>query len=286
MVQVPVLDGWLVNRKKKVKMQNTSNQNQQEDFEGITFEVVEEEHTETGKVKRKGVYLWPNLITTAALLSGFYSIIASMNGEFQQAIYAIIIAALLDGLDGRVARAIGAQSAFGEQYDSLSDLLAFGVAPAILMYSWSTHDLGRIGLACCFIYTACAAFRLARFNVQIGIVDKRYFIGIASPLAAILVICTVWVQRDFASLLDRTQLWIQVVNAVTMVIVALLMVSNLKYYSFKVMDRKRVPFVMMIPVVLIFSAITYNIPVGILLISVVYALSGIVTTILSKRHSG
>lgn len=152
-------------------------------------------------MKRRGIYLWPNLITTAALLSGFYSIIASMNGEFAQAIYAIFLAALFDGLDGRVARAIGAQSAFGEQYDSLSDLLAFGVAPAMLMYSWSLHDLGRIGLACCFVYTACAAFRLARFNVQIGVVDKRYFIGIASPLAAIIIISLVWVARDYPFIL-------------------------------------------------------------------------------------
>ena len=143
-------------------------------FDGITFEVEEEEHTQEGqKVKRRGIYLWPNLITTAALLAGFYSIIASMNGNFQQAIYAIFIAALLDGLDGRVARAIGAQSPFGEQFDSLSDMLAFGVASAILMYSWGLSDLGRIGLAACFVYTACAAFRLARFNVQIGVVDKR-----------------------------------------------------------------------------------------------------------------
>jgi CDP-diacylglycerol--serine O-phosphatidyltransferase len=255
------------------------------DYDGITFEVVEEEQTATGKVRRRGIYLWPNLITTAALLSGFYSIIASMNGQYLQAVYAIIIAALLDGLDGRVARAIGAQSAFGEQFDSLSDLLAFGVAPAILMYSWSTHDLGRIGLACCFIYTVCAAFRLARFNVQIGIVDKRYFIGIASPLAAIIVICSVWVQQDFKDVLDFNALWIQGLNAATMVIIGLLMISNLKYYSFKVMDRKRVPFVIMIPVILIFSAITYNIPVGILIISVIYALSGIATTLMSRKQT-
>ena len=164
-------------------------------FDGITFEVEEEEHTHEGKkVKRRGIYLWPNLITTLALLSGFYSIIASMNGDFRQAIFAIFIAALFDGLDGRVARAIGAQSPFGEQFDSLSDLLAFGVAPAILMYSWSLHDMGRIGLACCFVYTACAAFRLARFNVQIGVVDKRYFIGVASPLAAIIIISSVLVE--------------------------------------------------------------------------------------------
>lgn len=254
-------------------------------FDGITFEVEEEEQTHEGqKVKRRGIYLWPNLITTAALLSGFYSIIASMNGNFNQAIYAIFLAALLDGLDGRVARAIGAQSAFGEQYDSLSDLLAFGVAPAILMYSWSLHDLGRIGLACCFIYTACAAFRLARFNVQIGVVDKRYFIGIASPLAAVTVISMVWVGRDFPLLFDLKDIVIQVVNCVVMVSVGLLMISNIKYYSFKQMDRKRVPFVVMLPVVLIFAAITYNIPVGILIVSILYILSGFITTLLAKKN--
>ncbi len=259
--------------------------NRDHSFDGITFEVEEEEQTHEGqKVKRRGIYLWPNLITTAALLSGFYSIIASMNGNFNQAIYAIFLAALLDGLDGRVARAIGAQSAFGEQYDSLSDLLAFGVAPAILMYSWSLHDLGRIGLACCFIYTACAAFRLARFNVQIGVVDKRYFIGIASPLAAVTVISMVWVGRDFPLLFDLKDIVVQVVNCVVMVSVGLLMISNIKYYSFKQMDRKRVPFVVMLPVVLIFAAITYNIPVGILIVSILYILSGFITTLLAKKN--
>lgn len=259
--------------------------NRDHSFDGITFEVEEEEQTHEGqKVKRRGIYLWPNLITTAALLSGFYSIIASMNGNFNQAIYAIFLAALLDGLDGRVARAIGAQSAFGEQYDSLSDLLAFGVAPAILMYSWSLHDLGRIGLACCFIYTACAAFRLARFNVQIGVVDKRYFIGIASPLAAVTVISMVWVGRDFPFVFDLKDIVVQVVNCIVMVSIGLLMISNIKYYSFKQMDRKRVPFVVMLPVVLIFAAITYNIPVGILIVSILYIFSGFITTLLAKKN--
>ena len=192
---------------------------------------------------------------------------------------------MFDGLDGRVARAIGAQSAFGEQYDSLSDLLAFGVAPAMLMYSWSLHDLGRIGLACCFVYTACAAFRLARFNVQIGVVDKRYFIGIASPLAAIIIISLVWVARDYPFIFDLRDIAIQVINAVIMVVVGLLMISNIKYYSFKQMDRKRVPFVVMLPVVLIFAAITYNIPMGILIVSIIYALSGFVTTLLAKKNN-
>lgn len=259
--------------------------NRDHSFDGITFEVEEEEQTHEGqKVKRRGIYLWPNLITTAALLSGFYSIIASMNGNFNQAIYAIFLAALLDGLDARVARAIGAQSAFGEQYDSLSDLLAFGVAPAILMYSWSLHDLGRIGLACCFIYTACAAFRLARFNVQIGVVDKRYFIGIASPLAAVTVISMVWVEQDFPFVFDLKDIVVQVVNCVVMIGIGLLMISNIKYYSFKQMDRKRVPFVVMLPVVLIFAAITYNIPVGILMVSILYILSGLVTTLFAKKN--
>ena len=259
--------------------------NRDHSFDGITFEVEEEEQTHEGqKVKRRGIYLWPNLITTAALLSGFYSIIASMNGNFNQAIYAIFLAALLDGLDGRVARAIGAQSAFGEQYDSLSDLLAFGVAPAILMYSWSLHDLGRIGLACCFIYTACAAFRLARFNVQIGVVDKRYFIGIASPLAEVTVISMVWVEQDFPLVFDLKDIVVQVVNCVVMIGIGLLMISNIKYYSFKQMDRKRVPFVVMLPLVLIFAAITYNIPVGILMVSILYILSGFVTTLFAKKN--
>ncbi|MGE8654930.1 MAG: CDP-diacylglycerol--serine O-phosphatidyltransferase [Acinetobacter gandensis] len=255
-------------------------------FDGITFEVEEEEHTHEGqKVKRRGIYLWPNLITTAALLSGFYSIIASMNGEFQQAIYAIFIAALFDGLDGRVARAIGAQSPFGEQFDSLSDLLAFGVAPAILMYSWSLNDLGRIGLAACFVYTACAAFRLARFNVQIGVVDKRYFIGVASPLAAVMIISLVWVGLDIPEVFDLRERGIQAINAVVIIAIGLLMISNVKYYSFKTVDRRRVPFAVLPVIVFILAAVTYNIPVGILVLSVIYALSGFVTTLMAKKNT-
>ena len=254
-------------------------------FDGITFDVEEEEHTHEGqKVKRRGIYLWPNLITTAALLSGFYSIIASMNQDYTHAVYAIFIAALLDGLDGRVARAIGAQSPFGEQFDSLSDLLAFGVAPAILMYSWSLHDLGRIGLAACFVYTACAAFRLARFNVQIGVVDKRYFIGVASPLAAVMIISLVLVARDFPEFFNLQELGGQILNAVIIIAVGLLMISNIKYYSFKTVERKRVPFFVLPIIVFIFAAMTYNIPVGIFVISIIYALSGFVTTFLARNN--
>lgn len=253
--------------------------------DGLTFEVIEEEDTNEGqRVKKRGIYLWPNLITTAALLSGFYSIVASMDGHYIQAIYAIFLAALLDGLDGRVARAIGAQSPFGEQLDSLSDLIAFGISPAILMYSWSLHGLGRIGLACCFVYAACAAFRLARFNVQIGVVDKRYFIGIASPLAAILVVCLVWVSKDYSTIFHVKDKAIQIGYAVFMVVTGLLMISNMKYYSFKQMDRKRVPFIVMLPVVLVLAAMTYNIPVGILIVSTLYVLSGFITTLFAHKE--
>lgn len=268
------------------KPESESSHSDERTFDGITFEVEEEEHTQEGKkIKRRGIYLWPNLITTAALLSGFYSIIASMNGDYTQAVYAIFIAALLDGLDGRVARAIGAQSPFGEQFDSLSDLLAFGVAPAILMYSWSLHDLGRLGLAACFVYTACAAFRLARFNVQIGVVDKRYFIGVASPLAAVMIISLVLVARDFPAVFDLREKGIQAINAAVIISVGLLMISNIKYYSFKTVDRKRVPFAVLPIIVFILAAVTYNIPVGILVISMIYALSGFVTTFLAKKNN-
>ena len=268
------------------KPENPNSSHQDHGFDGITFEVEEEEHTHEGqKVKRRGIYLWPNLITTAALLSGFYSIIASTNGEYTQAIYAIFLAALFDGMDGSVARAIGAQSPFGEQFDSLSDLLAFGVAPAILMYSWSLHELGRIGLAACFVYTACAAFRLARFNVQIAVVDKRYFIGVASPLAAIIIISLIWVGRDFPYIFDLKDIMIQIFNAGFIIAVGLLMISNIKYYSFKTVDRKRVPFFVLPIAVFILAAVTYNIPVGILAISIIYAFSGFVTTFLARNNT-
>ena len=153
------------------------------------------------------------------------------------------------------------------------------------MYSWSLHDLGRIGLAACFVYTACAAFRLARFNVQIGVVDKRYFIGVASPLAAIIIIAWVWVGQDFTYIFDLKDKAIQALNAAAIVAVGLLMISNIKYYSFKTVDRKRVPFFVLPIAVFILAAITYNIPVGILVISIIYAISGFVTTFLARKNT-
>ncbi|PTQ88221.1 CDP-diacylglycerol--serine O-phosphatidyltransferase [Agitococcus lubricus] len=245
---------------------------QDDDYNGITFEVVEEEANAEGKkVRNKGIYLLPNLFTTAALFSGFYAIIASMQGRFEPAAIAIFCAALFDGMDGRVARMTNTQSAFGEQYDSLSDLVSFGVAPALLVFSWSLQTLGKFGWICAFIYTVCAAFRLARFNVQIGSVDKRYFIGLASPLAAAIIASMVW--AGFDNQLANRERELAIGAAMITVFTGFLMVSNFKFYSFKELDRSRVPFAMMLPIVLGMGIINYNLPIGLLAVSVVYALS-------------
>ena len=253
-----------------------------DDYDGLTFEVIETEVAEGKPVVSRGVYLAPNLITTLSLLSGFYSILASTKGDFYPAALAIFLSAILDGADGRVARMLNAQSPFGEQYDSLADMLAFGIAPAILVYSFALEPLGRIGLGCAFVFTACGAFRLARFNVQIGEVDKKYFVGLASPLAAILVTSAVMVAVDHSSWALQNQNLVMVLFAAWVVICGLLMVSNVKYYSFKEFDKKKVPFVALIIAVLILSIVIYDIPVGILAIGIVYALSGIVTTFKTK----
>ncbi len=262
-------------------MQHKPTDEQDDDYSGITFEVVEEEANADGKkVRNKGIYLLPNLFTTAALFSGFYAIIASMQGRFEPAAIAIFCAALFDGMDGRVARMTNTQSAFGEQYDSLSDLVSFGVAPAILVFSWSLHALGKIGWICAFIYTVSAAFRLARFNVQIGSVDKRYFIGLASPLAAAIIASMVWAGTD--NQIPRDMREIAIAASIITVFTGFLMVSNFKFYSFKELDRSRVPFAMMLPVVLVMGIVTYDLPIGLLAVSVVYASSAPLTALFNK----
>lgn len=253
-----------------------------EGLDTLTFEVIEQEVADGKPVVSRGVYLAPNLITTLSLLSGFFSILSSTQGHFYKASLAIFLSAILDGADGRVARMLNAQSPFGEQYDSLADMLAFGVAPAILIYSFALQPLGRVGIGCAFIFTACAAFRLARFNVQIGEVDKKYFVGLASPLAAILVTSAVMVAIDHNYWIGQYDGQVMVIAAIWVVICGLLMVSNIKYYSFKEFDRKKVPFVALIIGVLVMAIVLYDIPVGILAIGVVYALSGIFTTLKAK----
>ena len=248
----------------------------------LTFEVIEREVTDGKPVVSRGVYLAPNLITTLSLLSGFFSILSSTQGHFYKASLAIFLSAILDGADGRVARMLNAQSPFGEQYDSLADMLAFGVAPAILIYSFALQPLGRVGIGCAFIFTACAAFRLARFNVQIGEVDKKYFVGLASPLAAILVTSAVMVAIDHNQWIGQYDSHVMIIAAIWVVICGLLMVSNIKYYSFKEFDKKKVPFVALIIGVLVMAIVLYDIPVGILAIGVIYALSGIFSTLQAK----
>lgn len=267
-------------------MHNPSNEqdHEQEDHDGITFEVVEEERDEGGRrVRNKGIYLLPNLFTTAALFSGFYAIIAAMNGMFEKAAIAIFVAALFDGMDGRVARMTNTQSAFGAEYDSLSDMVSFGVAPALVVFSWSLHSLGKVGWICAFIYTVAAAFRLARFNVQLAVVDKRYFVGLASPLAAAIIASLVWAGFDNRVAGGSQEVAVGV--AVVTVLAAFLMVSNFRYYSFKELDRSRVPFAVMLPAVLVLGIINYDLPIGLLTVSLVYAASGPVGMAWARRKS-
>lgn len=252
------------------------------DYDGFTIEVIESEQVANKKVVKKGVYLIPNSFTLLSLLAGFYAITISSQGQFMTACIAIFISALLDGMDGRAARMLNAQSAFGEQLDSLADCVAFGLTPAVLIYHYALEPLGRIGIACAFIYASCAVLRLARFNVQIGVVDKKYFIGVASPLAAILIATFVMVTMDYPALLPRNEITLQSISAVWAVVVGLLMVSNLKYYSFKEFDKKRVPFVALVLFIFVLSIVLYDIPAGLLAISVIYALSGIVSAVWQK----
>lgn len=258
----------------------------EDEHDGLTFEVIEHERVADKTIAQKGVYLIPNSFTLLSLLAAFYSITQSSLGEghFWKASIAIFVSAFLDGMDGRAARMFNAQSSFGEQMDSLVDCVAFGLAPALLIYHYALQPLGRIGIACAFVYAACAAMRLARFNVQIGVVDKKYFIGVASPLAAILITTFVMVNLDpdISGMMPRTDRAFQILSAVWVVIAGLLMVSNLKYHSFKEFDKKRVPFVVLIVIVFLLGIVLYDIPMGLLAISVIYALSGIVTSVGQK----
>lgn len=240
---------------------------------GMTFEVVEGEIEGGKKVRRKGVYLLPNLFTTGALFAGFYAIVAATNGKFEAAAIAIFVSMIFDGLDGRVARLTNTQSEFGAQYDSLSDCISFGVAPALVAYTWILDSLGKIGWMVAFIYAACAALRLARFNVQIEVADKRYFTGLPSPSAAALVAGMVWF---FSSLgMDHESSVLAIGAALVTGFAAVMMVSNVRYNSFKEIDVKgRVPFFMILVAVLAIAVIsTY--PEGVLwAIFLIYAISG------------
>ena len=205
----------------------------------------------TEKIPSRGIYLLPSILTTFGMFAGFYSIIASINGDFTLAAISIMVAMLWDALDGRVARLTNTQSDFGAQYDSLADLVSFGVAPALLVYEWSLSDLGRIGWLAAFIFLACAALRLARFNTQVGISDKRYFQGLPSPAAAGVIASMIWLKFWKFEYFDFGIVSLSYYIGVGITIVcALLMVSNVRYYSFKELDSKKASFRFLLAVVL------------------------------------
>lgn len=230
---------------------------------------------------RRGIYLLPNLFTTGALFAGFYSIIASMNAQFELAAIAIFVAMVLDGMDGRIARMTNTASDFGVQYDSLSDMVSFGLAPALIMYQWALSDIGKLGWLAAFVYAASAALRLARFNTQAASIDKRFFQGLPSPAAAAVLAGMIWFGSDFG-LSDGTT--VVVFCLPVTILVGILMVSNIRYHSFKQIDLKgKVPFMAVMIVVAIFALVASEPPVVLFSITAIYAVSGPVMTLFMLR---
>ena len=233
------------------------------------------EAAETPRPRRKGIYILPNAITLAALFSGFYGVVMAMNGRFEAACVAIFCAAVLDSLDGRVARMTNAQSAFGEQMDSLSDMVSFGAAPALIVYIWALKDMGKAGWIPAFVYIAGAALRLARFNVNIGVVDKRFFQGLPSPAAAALVIGFVWMMDDQGFKGVTRSDWIPWAAFAVTLYAGLSMVTNAPFYSFKVLGwRRTVPFIVLVVVALAIALIALDPPRVLFGLFCLYGLSG------------
>ena len=225
------------------------------------------------ELRRRGIYLLPNLFTTAALFAGFYAIVQAMNVQFEQAAVSIFVAMLLDGIDGRVARMTRTQSAFGAEFDSLSDMVSFGAAPALVVYEWALKGMGKLGMIAAFIYCAGAALRLARFNTNIEVVDKRYFQGLPSPAAAALVAGLVWVMIDNGWSGEEARWY-----ACTLTIFAgITMVSNLRYYSGKDINlRRSVPFMVIAAIALGFALVSSYPPGVLFALFLAYAASGYV----------
>lgn len=234
------------------------------------------------KYARNGIYLLPNLFTTASLFSAFYSIIASLKGLYDVAVIAIFVGMVMDALDGRIARMTNTQSDFGAEYDSLSDMVTFGVAPSVLLYSWALERLGKFGWLAAFIYTAAVALRLARFNTQLETADKRYFQGLACPAAAAVLASYVWVCDSGSG----AGLWTGGLAIGFLLSVAALMVSNVRYYSFKELDLKgKIPFLHVLVIVLVFAAIAISPATMLFVTSLGYALSGPLHTLLGLKNA-
>lgn len=227
------------------------------------------------ELRRRGIYLLPNLFTTAALFCGFFAIVQAMTGRFELAAIAIFVAMVLDGLDGRVARLTRTQSAFGAEYDSLADMVSFGVAPALVIFAWTLKDMGRLGWIAAFIYCAGAALRLARFNTNIDVVDKRYFQGLPSPAAAALVAGLVWVMIDNGWSGEDARWY---ACALTM-FAGITMVSNIRYWSGKDINlRKSVPFIIVVAFAVGFALVSSYPPGVLFALFLAYALSGYIMT--------
>ncbi len=224
----------------------------------------------------RGIYLLPNLFTTSALFAGFYSIIAAYNGDYRSAGIAIIVAMVLDGFDGRVARMTNTTTAFGAEYDSMADMISFGMAPAFLVYTWSLSSLteaqyGQLGWVIAFVYTACCGLRLARFNVAVGTADKRFFQGLACPSAAAMLASFIWVMTGMG--VDGADM--VVLTSIMTLFCGGAMVSTFTYYSFKDLGtNKKVPFAMLLGLLTLFVVTAVDPPKMILIASVLYGLSG------------
>lgn len=240
------------------------------------FEVIETEGAK--QVRHKGVYLLPNLFTTGALFAGFYAIVAAMNSQFENAAIGIVVAGVLDGMDGGVARLTNTQSKFGAEYDSLSDCVAFGVAPGLVAYAWGLTELGKLGWVAAFIYVACAALRLARFNVQSETSDKRFFIGLPSPSGAGMVATMVWLGASRG--IDGNDIsWLV---AFMTAAAGLLMVSSVRYQSFKEYHIGRVPVRALLGVIIAFAIVVIDPPLVLTVVAVIYIGSGVVLDLVRR----
>jgi CDP-diacylglycerol---serine O-phosphatidyltransferase len=234
-----------------------------------------------GGLRRRGIYLLPNLFTTGVLFCGFFAIVQAMNGRFEIGAVAIYVAMVLDGMDGRVARWTNTQSEFGAQYDSIADMVAFGAAPALVAYEWTLKDLGTAGWIAAFLYCAGTAIRLARFNVNIGIVDKRYFQGLPSPSGAAVLAGLVWVMTDFGF---KPSDWLALVTWVTAVFAGITMVSNIPFYSFKEVNwRRRVPLWVILASVLGIAVVASRPSLVLFALFMTYSLSGYVMWARERR---
>jgi len=225
--------------------------------------------------RRKGIYILPNLFTLGALFGGFYAVVMAMNGRFENASYGVFAAMVLDSLDGRVARMTNTQSVFGEHMDSLSDMVSFGAAPALVAYEWALRGLGKAGWIAAFVYCSCAALRLARFNTNVGVVDKRFFQGLPSPAAAALVMGFIWLMDNAGFTGIEEGPWLGWVMFAFTLYAGLTMVTNVPFYSFKDLSMRRsVPFVVIVAIALGIAAISIHVPGTLFGLFVAYGVSG------------